>query len=260
MQPREAASLSDSRVGDFVARALCAKSHRGIHNLTRRGAPPTALTPSFVAGQHHLLLDAMAAAPPAAPAFKNYERAPSPASVSPFAAAPAAVPTRSLRSPRTDACEALLKTVTLLEKDQEELQKLIAEAGDNQQMKMSKVIPQLQKTMGGALPEYGFPPPPAGVPRRPTPRPCILPRARPPRPEPTAEARFRPLPHALAPAPSAGILMAVMAFKNIADASTLGDDCPVKNGLAMLKDAMMGKTPSPEQIAAIKAGLEAQAK
>ena len=54
--------------------------------------------------------------------------------------------------------------------------------------------------------------------------------------------------------------MAVMAFKNIADASTLGDDCPVKNGLAMLKDAMMGKTPSPEQIAAIKAGLEAQAK
>lgn len=52
--------------------------------------------------------------------------------------------------------------------------------------------------------------------------------------------------------------MAVMAFKSVADASTV-EDCPVKKGLAMLKDAMMGKAPDAAVISEIKAALDAQA-
>lgn len=76
---------------------------------------------------------------------------------------PPCAPTRTPDLALAEAAEALSKTVALMERDQDVLQALLAEAGDNQQLKMSKVIPQLQKTMGGALPEYGFPPPPAGA-------------------------------------------------------------------------------------------------
>ncbi len=84
-----------------------------------------------------------------------------------------------LSSDPAEAAEALEKTIILMEASKAELSAAVQAAGAEPAQKMAILIPVLQKVLGGALPEYGFPPPPQG-PSSPAP-PCrraAWPRAR----------------------------------------------------------------------------------
>ena len=129
------------------------------------------------------------------------------------------------------------KVIQVLVGQKETLQAIITERGENQvsgrppapawpdcarytwlfaalslqQLKMQKLIPALNETLGGPMQEAGFPPPPMGT------------------------------------------MQGVMAFTQ---ASALeGGEC-IKEGVDMLKAALMGNFPSQEKLAEITSKLE----
>ena len=63
-----------------------------------------------------------------------------------------------------EARSALALVIEGLSGAQDELIKLIAECGDDQQMKMTKLIPRLQALLSEPMAKFGFPPGPPGKP------------------------------------------------------------------------------------------------
>ena len=62
-----------------------------------------------------------------------------------------------------EAQEALKTTILTLNENRDTLNALLAQCGDNQQLKMTTLIPKLQELLGGALAQHGFPPGGPGI-------------------------------------------------------------------------------------------------